>query len=1093
MAEWISNKNSLRQQIAEEMAKNQELRKLSSQRLAEETIVPETSWINTSDWIRQKQNINQNVNQVVETPVETVTSKTINPARYQFLTQSQRIRTTQPQQVVQQTTINKTTPTPVTEYSEELDPLHPLKGNLFNKDTPLWAKALNFIGKPFELVQEYLFDPLLGAIQGKWAEKTLTSSELQKAKKEGIASFFPGGVRHKAYEQLKYTGKWLVEMLPWLIIPGMGTVGAGAKAGTGLAGALGRAAIKSGTGFTSKALNLAGRMIEYSPAGLTEKAVGKAVGVVGSRLGKKVVNQAIPTTQDPLINSMLTAIGTAQKKVTPQRVMTKEFRVKQAASVAEAINKASGKQGTIDIMRAAQGEAEKIGFDGIESLLKPEEVKAVYDRFNDYGRQLAAKGVPLNQLSAGRALKILMEGGEKIPAPSELKALSKVYGNEVVEAWVKKAEDSIAMQVADVINGVKSVVASGDLSAGRQLSLLFARRPQDVPKVMLSGVKSLFSDKSASLVDDAIRSRSRTSIADQLVGKNGTRLNLTPLPSEYKLLPAGAREESFASSWIENVPILGAWVKSSNRAFVNMANDARSLAWESTIKAWEKVGKEIAENDYSELASMINVFSGRGKLPKSLERSGTLLNATLFAPRYFFSRLQIPTKLMSNSPMVRKEAAKTLVSFVAAGSSILALAKVMGGKIELDSKSADFGKIKIGNTRLDIWSGYAQWARFLTQLATGERKTASGNITEVNRAEVVQRFIQSKASPLTSLLYDIWRGESYSGEEVSLDTDDLQRQAYNRMMPLFIQDILDAIEQEGLLGGLTALPGGLGVGVVTYMSPVQKMREKIAKEKYGMTWEEIGKSPQYGRATQIEIDKSDYKLIAAIEKEQEDYNKTITGKSDINNIYRNYTSTIESEYKNNIDRATEEYRDTGDGYAFREKINAIAAERRAQYNIINKDPQFAKVVAKYDTIPDAKDMNNISPQDFARREYNRMMYGDDMYDQYGNYRFDMMDDVKAQFVDTFGKEILDYVEEYQGIKEAEMTEEYKLLKEAQRVLKPYWAVEDEVIKLYGEPKSKWQANNIASLISKIRKRMRLTNSEIEKYYQMFYAQKDEWA
>jgi len=38
----------------------------------------------------------------------------------------------------------------------------------------------------------------------------------------------------------------------------------------------------------------------------------------------------------------------------------------------------------------------------------------------------------------------------------------------------------------------------------------------------------------------------------------------------------------------------------------------------------------------------------------------------------------------------------------------------------------------------------------------------------------------------------------------------------NRLTPLFIQDLWDAIEVEGLAGGLAASPGILGIGAVTY-------------------------------------------------------------------------------------------------------------------------------------------------------------------------------------------------------------------------------------------------------------------------------------
>jgi hypothetical protein len=387
-----------------------------------------------------------------------------------------------------------------------------------------------------------------------------------------------------------------------------------------------------------------------------------------------------------------------------------------------------------------------------------------------------------------------------------------------------------------------------------------------------------------------------------------------------------------------------------------------------------------------------------------------------------------------------------------------------------------------------LWRGYAQWSRLLTQLATEQRKTVSGNINKINRAEVLQRFAQSKSSPLTGLIYDMLRGESYMGEEINLDTENLRRQAYSRLMPLFFQDMIDAIDQEGILG-MSAIPGAFGVGVVTYMSPAQKIRDQIAQERYQMTWEQVGKDPKLGIATQMDMERSNPQLMAEIQKEKDQYDKSITGKADINNIYRNHVETIEQVYRDEVNRAAEEFRETSDGYKFKEKVLDIASNRRANYNVLNSDRQFEDIVAKYDELPTADELRKLSPQDWARKWYMQMLYSDDMYDKYGNYRFDMVDDIKQQFINTFGQEMLDYVEYYQGVKESDMPVEYKMLRQAMSILKPYWQVEDETIQRYGEPKSVAQEKRINAIVSKIRKIMLRQNPNMALAYDMFYREK----
>ncbi len=945
----------------------------------------------------------------------------------------------------------------VKDYTKELDILHPFK---IDEKLPLWAKTLSFIGKPFEIVQEFLFDPVLGLVHQPWAEKTLTSQELSQAKSEGIASYFPGGIRHKAYEQLQYPGKFVVELLPWLIVPPIGTVGIAGAGGRGIAGALSK---------VGKIGELAGRTLEYSPAGLTEKAVG---GVVGAITGKvaKTIPTVVKATEDPLVAKVTGIIRSAETKVPEQKLMTHELRVQQLKNAMPELQMNTGEKGLRNFMSALRGEAEKVDFDNVAKKLSQTERNNLADMIRTSGK---LQGFEYARATSG--WQKILEG--KLPVDSELEELQKVFGSDLVQALIEKKPENIINKISDIANAPRAVLSAVDLSGTlRQGMILSARYPTKSAKTVIPMIKSFFSDANAELVDTVIRARPHTAILEQY----GTYL--APLPSRYSTL--SKMEESFMSKWIANVPIIGAAVKASNRAYVTGLNDLRSRVGETILDTWEKAGVTIAERDYTALGKLINAASGRGSLPRALAGASPLFNAMLFSPRLFISRLQFPAMLASESPLVRKEAARMLVQFLGAGTSFLGMAHVLGANIEIDPRSADFAKLKVGNTRLDIWSGYAQWVRFVAQLVTEQRKTAGGNISELNRLEVVNRFLQSKFSPGAGLLLDVLRGESYAGEEVSLETTNLQRQAYTRLMPLFIQDMIDAVDQEGLAGGMVALPGLFGIGVVTYMSPAQKLREKLTQDKYGMSWEQLGKTQ--GLAAQMDLERSSPELLAEIQKEREDYDKTITGKTDLNNIYRNQTETIEKEYRRRVNLATEEYRDTGDGYTYKEKILELASNRRSQYDVLNKDPQFAKIVARYNEQPTSTDLTRMSPQDWARKEYMRMMYSDDMYDEYGNYRFEMVDDVKALFIQTFGQSMLDYVETYQGTKESDMPAEYLEWKQAQKTLKPYWGVADKVTKMFGLRFA--ESNRGQALITKERQRLRRQNPAMDKVYRMFYTQ-----
>ena len=106
---------------------------------------------------------------------------------------------------------------------------------------------------------------------------------------------------------------------------------------------------------------------------------------------------------------------------------------------------------------------------------------------------------------------------------------------------------------------------------------------------------------------------------------------------------------------------------------------------------------------------------------------------------------------------LRVMAAKDMFKFVALGMSVLALAKLNGADVEDDPRSSDFGKIKSGNTRWDIWGGFQQYVRLFSQVASGEKKSSgSGEIQRLNgegrfgetRGDVTSRFVRGKLAPI---------------------------------------------------------------------------------------------------------------------------------------------------------------------------------------------------------------------------------------------------------------------------------------------------------------------------------------------------------
>jgi len=427
------------------------------------------------------------------------------------------------------------------------------------------------------------------------------------------------------------------------------------------------------------------------------------------------------------------------------------------------------------------------------------------------------------KLNANDAFIKLLQTNEPLTR-SEIRLLGDVFGPEFVGIFDTLGR-KIVKNLLDLANLPRAVLASSDLSATlRQGGILLARRPYLAPKMVKEQVKYFFSNKKLVEADSVLRSHPVFKEFNELGGY------MAPLPGKAAQL--WKAEEAYMSRFAQHIPL----VKQSERAFVGGLNWLRFNSYVHGRRLYEKMGV-ADEKNLADLLKLITRASGRGDINLLKGDIGPIANAILFSPRLQLSRLQLPTMLVSRNPVTRKEAWRTMASFLAFGTGITSVLVLAGATVELDPRSSDFGKAKIGKTRLDFWTGFAQYARFLSQLATSRRKqTETGKMVDINRLDIIKRFIQSKLSPAAGLINDILQGTTFMGEEMSFETESLRRQVYNRLTPLFFQDMIDAISEEGLMGGVTASAGFWGAGVVTHRpqgapiigkSPAQQIEDRV--------------------------------------------------------------------------------------------------------------------------------------------------------------------------------------------------------------------------------------------------------------------------
>lgn len=399
--------------------------------------------------------------------------------------------------------------------------------------------------------------------------------------------------------------------------------------------------------------------------------------------------------------------------------------------------------------------------------------------------------------------------GGQIPQPKEIELLGQEFGADFAAAIPRTKDDSRYEKFLSFMGMPKAIVASFDLSAPlRQGIMLLPGHPVQWSKAFGTMMKTAVPFKGEAWAESIEQQQQVGKFAEL---RKSSKLYQAPLFSKDAL---GEREEAFMTRLAQKVP----GIKWSERTYVTFLNQLRINVFNSVAQRWEGTGK--TKRDYEVLAKFINHTTGRGDLGK-LSGLTPELNAIFFSPRFMASRVQVWGDPFSGgiSKETRALIASDLLSFVGSGMMLLSLAALGGAEVEPDPRSSDFGKIKIGNTRWDIWAGHQQIARYTAQMITGQRKaTTTGRIDDQNRLETLKKYFAFKTSPMAGFTFDVLRKKTLFGEDISLDTESAKLQAYNRLAPMFVRDVYEGIKVQGLDATTPAMvPAAfLGVGVQTY-------------------------------------------------------------------------------------------------------------------------------------------------------------------------------------------------------------------------------------------------------------------------------------
>jgi GNAT superfamily N-acetyltransferase len=287
-----------------------------------------------------------------------------------------------------------------------------------------------------------------------------------------------------------------------------------------------------------------------------------------------------------------------------------------------------------------------------------------------------------------------------------------------------------------------------------------------------------------------------------------------------------AREEQFTSNLLEKAPVIGKIHQGAERAYTGYLNAIRTGVFLSEAAKLQERGYTWKNNpkEFQDLATVINVLSGRGNIPGWLGgQQPAFLSNIMFSPRFVAARIH--TLYLFADPRLSRNArtlaAKDIGKVLGSAAVLLSMASLAGYKVSHDPRSSDFLKLRDGDTRYDLLGGTAQYIVYLAQQLTGKKvpagKTYPNDLSKPKtpmsptRASVTENFIRGKLSPILGIGWNLQAGKDVTGQPYHLSN------VPQEFIPLPATDLYDAYKVGGIENALKVLiPSQFGVGVSSY-------------------------------------------------------------------------------------------------------------------------------------------------------------------------------------------------------------------------------------------------------------------------------------
>lgn len=521
----------------------------------------------------------------------------------------------------------------------------------------------------------------------------------------------------------------------------------------------------------------------------------------------KNLQKPVPPVTKPSVEGVPGKILQALQEATPIRKRQDEiYSIERAKrfSAAEKID-IKDEESAYRYLGKMAGEMPKVTIESIRPKLTQADVNKAFAQIGNSGL------LPGEKLRAVTGLsKILGEYGGHVPQPNEMDALRKVFGKEFTNQLGELFGGFGALPIkkkiiTEFVNLPRAIKSAFDFSAPFRQGLGAITR-KEFWNSFDDMFKAFGSEKAYKLIIDSIKDDPLYPLARKF------NLQITEMGRNLS-----SREEAFISRWAEKVPL----VARSGRAYTAFLDKTRFDLFKSLLKDAKNSGLNVEKDPIliQRIVDYINNATGRGRLGELGEKNALALANVFFSPRLIASRIKMldPRKYITEDPFIRKQYLRSLFGIAALGTTMTTIGKLSGADISEDPTSADFGKLKFGESRIDPYGGFQQYIVAASRLTSGVNKIYNDPYHNPSRYDpknpinVIESFARTKLSPVANFIYTLISGVNFRGEK-----SEIPAEVIDLYVPLIASDIYElAKEDPNLLPVITPLVM-VGMGSQTY-------------------------------------------------------------------------------------------------------------------------------------------------------------------------------------------------------------------------------------------------------------------------------------